>query len=214
MNVAQSRQQAYKLGKNLDRTEDYAPEWLEEWGAVDAKVVGELSQQDSFDMVFHDPEPINSFNEIQMEGLMYHFEGIDYLYTRPDLPVMSKQMLSVLRSVKDFPHQTIPVVIEDTEAAKGDWLRRSGKVSTDYVAVQLLEQLDIFDRGKSVYEPSFINPNDVGDIDKLVLKVPEEGLPPIFRIREDPIILYVSPEAKAALEEAEITGIRFVDINF
>ena len=206
-------QQAYKLNQDLDRMEDYAPEWLEEWGAVDAKVIGELANQENLDRAFYKPEPIDSVNEIQMEGLMLHFEGIDYLYTRPDLPVMSKRMLSVLRSVRDFPHQTIPVVIEDTEAAKGDWLRRSGKVSTDYVAVQLLEHLDIFDREKSIYEPNFLDPNNVGDVEKLVLKVPELGLPPIFRITDKSTRLYVSPEAKTTLEEAGITGIRFVPID-
>ena len=206
-------QQAYKLKQNLDRMDDYAPEWINEWGIVDTKVIGEIPNRDSFNMVFYDPEPIDSVNEIRMEGLMLHFEGIDYLYTEPDIPVMSKRMLSVLRSVTDFPHQTIPVVIEDTEAAKGDWLRRSGKVSTDYVAVQLLEHLDIFDREKSIYEPNFLDPNNVGDVEKLVLKVPELGLPPIFRITDKSTRLYVSPEAKTTLEEAGITGIRFVPID-
>ena len=212
--IRSKQQQAYKLSKNLDRTEDYAPEWINEWGIVDTKVIGEIPNRDSFNMVFYDPEPIDSVNEIRMEGLMLHFEGIDCLYTEPDIPVMSKRMLSVLRSVRDFPHQTIPVVIEDTEAAEESLTERSGKINTDYVAVQLLEQLDIFDREKSVYRPSSISTHGVGRIRRLVLKVPTQGLPPIFRIIENSTYLYVSPEAKAALEEAEITGIRFVDINF
>ena len=206
-------QQAYKLKQNLDRMEDYAPEWIDEWGIVDAKVIDEFTNAHKLRRAFYKPKPIDSVNEIQMEGLMSDFEGIDYLYTEPDLPLMSKRMLSVLRSVRDFPHQAIPVSIRDTEAAKGDWLRRSGKVSTNYVAVQLLKQLDIFDREKSVYEPNFINPDNVGRIEKLVLKVPEKGLPPIFRITDNRTYLYVSPEAKVALEEAGITGIRFVPID-
>ena len=214
MNQVQSKlQQAYKLNQDLDRMENYAPEWREEWGIVDAKVIGELSNQENLDRAFYKPEPINSIREIRMEGLMYHFEGIDYLYTRPDLPVMSKQMLSVLRSVRDFSHQVIPVSIEDTEVTSSSFPESSGKVSNDYVAVQLLEQLNIFDREKSIYEPNFINPDKVGRIEKLVLKVPEEGLPPIFRITDNRTYLYVSPEAKTALEEAEITGIRFVRID-
>ena len=207
-------QQAYKLYEDLDRMEDYAPEWVEEWGVVDAKVIGDLTNQNSFDLVFYEPEPINSFDEIRMEGLMYHFEGIDYLYTEPDLPVMSQRMLSVLRSVRDFPHQVIPMTIEDVEVTSESFPESSGKVSTDYVAVQLLEQLDILDREKSDYDTYEDNPNKIEYINKLVLNVPESGLPPIFRITDKPTYLYVSPEAKAALEEAEITGIRFVDINF
>ena len=207
-------QQAYELGKNLDRAEDYPPEWLEEWGTVDIKLIGEFANNENFDRIFYKPEMINSFSEIAMEGLMSDFEEIDYLHTEPRLPIMSKRMLSVLRSVGDFPHQAIPVTIRDMQMASGSFTERSGRVNNDYVAVQLLEQLNIFDREKSVYKPRSSNPNAIGRIRKLVLKVPEEGLPPIFRITDNRTYLYVSPEAKAALEEAEITGIRFVDINF
>ena len=207
-------QQAYELGKNLDRIEDYPPEWIEEWGTVDTKVIGEFTDTHQLRRAFYRPEPIDSLSEIRMKGLLCDFEGIDYLHTEPRLPVMSKRMLSVLRSIRDFPYQAIPVVIDDIEAAKGNWFERSGKVNTEYVAVQLLEQLDILDQEKSDYETDDDDPDEIEYINKLVLRVPEAGLPPIFRIREDPIILYVSPEAKTALEEAEITGIRFVDINF
>ena len=215
MNQIESRiQQAYKLSQNLDRTEDYPPEWVEEWGIVDAKVIGKLAERENLDLVFTNPESINSFDEINMEGSLCDFEGIDYIYTKPDLPVMSGRMLSVLRSVQNFPHQIIPIAIEDTEVAEDSLTERSGKINTDYVAVQLLEQLDIFDREKSVYRPSSISSHGVGRIRRLVLKVTPQGLPPIFRIIENSTYLYVSPEAKTALEEAGITGIRFVDINF
>ena len=207
-------QQAYELNQNLDRIEDYPPEWIEEWGTVDAKVIGELADWENLNLIFTDPELINSINEIKMEGSLCDFEEIDYLYTKPDLPVMSKRMLSVLRSVRDFPHQAIPIAIEDNEVAEDSMTERSGKVNTEYVAVQLLEQLDIFDKEKSDYDADDDDPDEIEYINKLVLRVPESGLPPIFRIKENSIYLYVSPEAKTALEEAGITGVRFVDINF
>ena len=215
MNQTKTLQQAYELDQNLDRVEDYAPEYKEQWGVVDAKPTGELAKKDSFNMVFYDPEPIDSFEEIEMYGFLSDFEGIDYLYTEPMLPVMSKRMLSVLESVGDFPHQTIPIAIEDTQSIAGadGKFQRSGKVSTDYVAVQLLEHLNVFDRERSDYETDDDDPDEIESINKLVLRIPEAGLPPIFRIREDPIILYVSPKAKTALEEAGITGIRFVRID-
>ena len=213
MNQVESRlQQAYKLSKNLDRIENYPLELIEEWGAIDAKVIDELAERD-FNVIFYRSQPINSFNEIRIEGLISDFEGIDYLHTEPRLPIISKRMLSVLENVRDFPHQVIPVVIEDIEMSSFGDLDRSGKVNTDYVAVQLLEQLDIFDRENSVYSLSSIIPNRVSHIEKLVLEVPESGLPPIFRIKDNRTYLYVSPEAKAALEEAGITGIRFVPID-
>ena len=214
MNQMESeQQQAYKLSKDLDRVEEI--DGWEAQGSADVLVIGELAKRDGFERLFYKPEPIDSINEIRMEGAHIQIEGLDYIVTNPDLPVMSKRMLSVLESVGYFPHQTISVTIEDTVLVTGTdgKLQPSGKINTDYVAVQLLEQLDIFDRKKSIYEPSFINPNDVGDIDKLVLKVPPQGLPPIFRIKDNRTYLYVSPEAKTALEEAGITGIRFVRID-
>ena len=206
-------QRAYELGKNLDRAEDYPPEWIEEWGTVDVKLIGEFANNENFDRLFYKPETINSFSEITMEGLMSDFEEIDYLHTEPRLPVMSKRMLSVLKSVKNFSHQTIQVAIEDMEMAKGSLTEPSGKINSNYVALQLLEQLDILDRDKSVYDTESDNSDEIESIDELVLKVPEEGLPPIFRITDDPVSLYISPEAKTALEEAGVTGIRFVPID-
>lgn len=217
MNQAKLKtQQAYKLKQDLDRVEEFAREW-EEQGAADTMVIGELADQENLDIVFTDPEPINSIDEIRMEGLLSDLENLDYILTRPRLPVMSERMLSVLESVKDFPHQIIPVVIRDTRTilgVAGQPHRRSDQISTEFVALQLLEQLDILDREKSDYDTEDDNPDEIEYINKLVLDVPESGLPPIFRIVEDPIVLYVSPEAKTALEEAEITGIRFVEINY
>lgn len=207
-------QQAYELDHNLDRVEDYASEWIEEWGTVDVKLIGELTKNDSFNIVFYNQEPINSLNEIKMKGFLSDFEGIDYIYTEPILPVMSKRMLYILRGVKCFPHQAIPVVIEDTEVSESDPSASSGKVNTNYIALQLLEQLDIFDREKSIYNTDIDDSDEIESIDKLVLRVPEKGLPPIFRITDNPTCIYVSPEAKTALEEAKITGIRFVPIDF
>ena len=214
MNQTNTLQQAYKLNQNLDRIEGF-DEW-EELGSADILVTGELAKRDGFERLFYKPELIESIESIRTKGAHIQIEGLDYILSNPKLPVMSKRMLSVLESVRDFPHQTIPVRIKDTVLITGadGKFQSSGKVNTDYVAVQLLEQLDILDRDKSIYKPSVINPDNIGHIKKLVLKVPEEGLPPIFRIRDNRTYLYVSPEAKAALEEAGITGIRFVDINF
>ena len=208
-----SLQQAYEIIHDLDRVEEI--DGWEAQGSADVLVIGELAKQDSFNMVFYDPEPIESIEEIRTQGAHIQIEGLDYILTDPDLPVMSKRMLSILESVKDFPHQTIPVRIEDTvSVTRADGKSQpSGKVNTDYVAVQLLKHLDIFDREKSIYEPNFLNPNKVGRVEKLVLKVLEKRLPPIFRIKDKPTYLYVSPEAKTALEEAGITGIRFVPID-
>ena len=157
-----SLQQAYKLSQDLDRTEEI--DGWEAQGSADVLVIGELARRGNLCFIFTEPEPIESIEEIRTQGAHIQIEGLDYILTEPDVPVMSKRMLSVLESVKDFPHQTIPVRIEDTVLITGadGKSRPPGKVNTDYVAVQLLEHLDIFDREKSIYEPSFIDPEDIG----------------------------------------------------
>lgn len=97
-------QQAYEIIHELDRFDEQAPEWIEEWGIVDAKVIGEFEDAHKLCRAFYKPEPINSVNAIRMEGSLCDFERIDYIYTQPDLPIMSKRMLSVLRSVRGFLH--------------------------------------------------------------------------------------------------------------
>ena len=213
MNQTKTLQQAYRLNQNLDRIEEN--DGWEAQGSADLLFIDKFVDGHKLRGAFYKPEPIDFVGEIRMEGLHMNLEKLDYVLTNPDFPVMSKRMLSVLESVKDFPHQILPVIIEDmlTITDSNGKERKSGKINSDYVAVQFLEQLNIFDRENSIYEPSFINPNKVGHIEKLVLKIPEEGLPPIFRITDNCTYMYVSPEAKTALEEAGITGIRFVPID-
>ena len=204
-------QQAYKLGRNLDRFEGYG----EEEYSYDAEVIEPKRYGRSINQYFWQPEPIAEFDHIEMEGTLSFLEGIDYLHTEPSLPIMLRRMLYVLNSVREFPHQVIPVSIEDDVASSVyNPYQRSGKVNTtDYVAVQILEDADVFDYEKSVYKPSrYPNSRRVNRVKKMVLKEPESGFPPLFRIPEKPLELYVLPQAKFLLEEAGITGVRFIDI--
>jgi hypothetical protein len=141
---------------------------------------------------------------------------IDYPYCKyGSWPIMSKRMLEVLLSVRDFPHQTIAIDIKDAtqvaDVERGIGLKDSGIHNHNFVIVQLLEQLDIFDWEQSVYEPSKISSSSfaVGEIKKMVLKEPETGFPSLFRVTTDATKLYVSAAARAALEAAGIGGVKF-----
>ena len=202
-------QQAYKLDQNLDRFEEFA----EDEHKCDAEVIEPKRYGRSINQYFWYPEPIAEFERIEMEGTLFMFQGIDYLYTRPSLPVMSRRMLYVLNSIGTFPHQVISVSIKDNESSEYDIYKLSGKYNRhEYVAVQVLEESNFFDYEKSVYEPRS-DTNIITDIDEMVLKEPSKGFPPLFRIPERPSDLYVSPQARAALEEANITGIHFIDLT-
>jgi hypothetical protein len=132
-------------------------------------------------------------------------------------PIMSKRMLEVLLSVRDFPHQTIAIDIKDAtqvaDVERGIGLKDSGIHNHNFVIVQLLEQLDIFDWEQSVYEPSKISSYGVGKVKKMVLKEPETGFPPLFRVATKATRLYVSAAARTALEAAGIGGVEFNNLE-
>ncbi len=210
MNLSQTNiEQAYELDYNLDRFEGYG----EEEYSYDAEVIGKDRYETYIYRYFYRPELITEFKKLELRGGLSMLEEIDYLYTKPSLPIMSKRMLYILKAMGDFPHQEIPVVIQDDEADFDRQLKEwigSGKVNNNYVAVHILEHLDIFDRENSIYEPGIFDPNRVRVAKKLVLHEPEGGLPPLFKLKVMPGRLFVSPEAKLALEESGITGIDFI----
>jgi hypothetical protein len=155
-------------------------------------------------------EPINWL------GFLDRFPQVDFLRGSPDWPIMSKRMLYVLRSVGDFPHQAIPMRIFDysLENKVSDYLKQEELppevCNQDYVALQLLEATDAIDTQLSEYEQ--FNPNNIipPRITRLVLREPVGGFPPIFRLARDfSSYVYVSPQAKQALEDAGIRGLQF-----
>jgi hypothetical protein len=133
----------------------------------------------------------------------------DFPYNREGWPIMSKRMLEVLLSVREFPHQVIPIVMLSDHAD-------SDEKNYEFVAVQLLEHQDVFDWEQSVYKPHPEKPNRFksGSLEKLVLEEPPGGLPPLFRIATTPLrnLLYVSAEGRTALETAGIRGVNFIEL--
>jgi hypothetical protein len=140
----------------------------------------------------------------------------DYPYNREGWPIMSKRMLEALLSVREFPHQVIPITMVNLEFQ--DFDEQGNKLLSrteihDYVAVQLLEHQDVFDWEQSVYERDPDRPTMLDSCRRVVLRVPPNGLPPLFRIATVPLDtrLYVSPEGRAALEAAGIRGVSFIE---
>ena len=147
------------------------------------------------------------------------FDAIFDVIQRSDFPIndvgwsiMSQKMLDILLSIGSFPHRVIPLVMVDCEVI-GSGGKRSEKENHRFIAVQLLEHLDVFDWENSVYEPDPTIKDLVDSIDKLVLKQPKDGFPPIFRLSVYPYVLFVSGKARMALEQAGIKGVDFEEIE-
>jgi hypothetical protein len=156
--------------------------------------------------------------ELVFVGLKDWLAPTDYPYIREvrNWPIISRRMLDVLLSVGNFPHQVIPVIFKSIDhPSYSDEERRAKSLirNHDYVILQLLELSDVFDMEKSEYntergvaDPEMILLTDVWNV---VLKEPPGGFPPIFRIKGYELRLYVSAEAKQALEDAGIQGLDF-----
>jgi len=142
----------------------------------------------------------------------------DYPNNTADWPVMSRRMFDVLLSVGEFAHHAIPVtLVQDTIPVdvRYDALGRPKPEysKTNYVAVQLLSYADVFDRERSLFTLSRRDPDEIMRIRKLALDIPPEGLPPLFRLEVYDIHLFVSAEARAALDSAGIRGPEYVPLD-
>ncbi len=102
----------------------------------------------------------------------------------------------------------------------------------DFVLVQITEHLDLLDREKCVFNKYItkeelrksneeLEPEDRSSelemenshINEYAFKIPENGLPPIFKIRESPTRTFVSAEAREAMRKAKITGVRYISLK-
>jgi hypothetical protein len=133
-------------------------------------------------------------------------------------PIMSPRMIEILRGVRDFPHRLVPVQFVDREVRGParylpDGSMRPELIDDRFAVVQLTEHIDCVDWERSVFERDEI---DTGVIfysfDRLVLREPHGGFPPLFRIPARKSMLLVSAEARRALEKAGIVGVAFMSI--
>lgn len=139
----------------------------------------------------------------------------DYPLTSLMVPILSNRMIEVI-NLGEVNTRLIPVVmISDTyfdELFDSDnKLKPEVPVNTEYKIVQIMTYLKAFDYKNSEYEEDFILP--VGHINKLVLKNPKNGFPPIFRIEEKASEIFVSQKTKEALEAADIKGCVFEPVE-
>jgi hypothetical protein len=208
MSTTTVTKQAYELLHDAVHIENTSREY-------DAYIV-EWPEYREYSIKFMDPDDFEYPNHgIEFHGYESSLSDTDYPYASVSWPIMSKRMLNTLLSVKEFPHRIwdVPFVGFPDNAPElmlREGLRGGVRHDNEFVVVQLLEQLDIFDRENSVYKEGFVNPETVRAIRKLSLNIPENGLPPIFRLKVSPVQMYVSPEGRAALEAANIKGVRFV----
>lgn len=135
----------------------------------------------------------------------------DYPYTNIDIPIMNQKMLEVLLSVAPFEYRTVPVEMVDDlyqEVGEKDGVYKPGALRmNNFVAILLPLQKNFLDMEKSTFR-NHVNIFGVEEkrLSRPIFKEPKEGFPPIFRIEEKDSRIYISPDAKEALEKHNIQG--------
>lgn len=231
-------QKFYKLSRNIDRFQPFGVgefgdgyletkfnNWEEIESAFPAAIKIDLIGDDGIVLRKKQSDNLLHVVKVQMPAELV-FIGFDDLFEYTDYPylqnirlwpVISIKMLDVLLSLSSFSYQAVPVIFEKVDSlllTSEEKIKAPPFLNHEFIILQLLEYLNAFDRDKSVYTIEYDEnlagePVEFINIDKLVLKEPLNGFPSIFRVKEDKTSLYVSAEAKEALEKTGIKGLDF-----
>jgi hypothetical protein len=202
---------AYKLDYDVEHYERCGLDWTED--LIFENWEGFFSYEYNQTILFEHPNPVI------FQGYMPVVKHIDYLEADNNWNIMSRRMYETLLSVGDFPHRIIPVAIVDSREQRENWFDSTGNLRNEiclwnYLAVQMTEHLDIFDYKKSKYwQNDEDEPDRITSFSTYVFKVPENGLPPIFKMKTDSFYTFVSAKAREAMSKAKITGPRFISLQ-
>lgn len=153
--------------------------------------------------------------EVLFEG---HFPALDITdvpVSKPAWPILSRRVLDTLATAGPLPsHRTIPLRIIDDRVPpvqRKDASRAfiPGVTRGDFLALHLLEHAHVFDYDCSEYKRHPLTPEKVSLVRKLVLKPFPGPTPAIFRLAARPTVLFVSDDARRALEAMGIRGASF-----
>jgi hypothetical protein len=150
---------------------------------------------------------------IQFKAVFEALHSTDYPLNNVGWPLMSREMLNTLKSVGDFPHRAIPVEMINCKVRGGRPVSVLDEKDYGFLILQLKQHLDAFDWEKSVFTPHPRLADRVRRIEKLSLKEPIDGFPPIFQLSARPGPFFVSAQARMALEDEGIKGIEFRNID-
>jgi hypothetical protein len=214
---------AYSLWQNLDHILELPANPMDrEFGEAedyDALIYQPTQAEEVGTGLIENAEPYEVPEPVDWVGFLERLHQTDFLRNDLCWPLISKRMLYVLRSVGDFLHKTIATRIYDfgfqDQGRNNDEVSKTppaGEFNEDYVGLQLLEHIEGINYEYSEFRPRK-NPNFPPDITNLILKEPFGGFPPIFRLNRvgEDLMLFVSPAAKEALEEAGIKGLGFTE---
>jgi hypothetical protein len=143
------------------------------------------------------------------------------LHMHPDFPtdillpdnVLNADMLVVASlRLQECVRSLAPVEVEYLPVKIIDHKRRIANAA--YSIIHPTNPVDCIDKEQSIFEPDFIDPNDIDTIDKLVLddsKIPEDRL--FFRLKGFWGITLVRRDVASAITAAGCSGIEWLELD-
>lgn len=154
-------------------------------------------------------DPFELEEPVQFTGFFPTILKTDAPISERVYPLYSKKFLDALKTLGPFDGRVFQTQIEDDVVGSGDDPNYPlGRITDQFVLIWF-PHLDILDAEASVYSYRSPRSGMVTGLQNVVLNIPEEGLPPIFRLKASPVLILVSAVAKAALEESKISGLKF-----
>lgn len=217
---------AYQLIHNVERFIHYETDY-----GHDLKIEN-VSRED--DLKIFDEVPFNVPKPILYSGYFPILETVDFPVAENAWIVVSKKMLDVLNAVGTFPHLEFMTTVVDSCITKDNWYSFKGNLRDEitvnkFITLQLTEHLDIFNYEKSKYTlchdsseggyryiknpKEYVEGSFIHDVEEYVFNIPKNGLPPLFHVNGLPTTLFVSSQARMALKEAGITGIKYYSLK-
>jgi hypothetical protein len=144
---------------------------------------------------------------------------LDSLETLEGCPIFSRRMIDTLLSIRDFRHRIYPIAVlkerGNLEPYKDVQKFNKSSLRDDLFIFQTLEFLDIFDWDNSEYTQEDYDEemNIPTYIDRFVLKTPDDGFPPLFRLPFKMTNHFISREAREALKKEGIIGPAFTPLS-
>jgi hypothetical protein len=150
-----------------------------------------------------------------------YLNELDNVKALEGCPIFSQKIIDVLLSIRDFKHRVYPIAVlkerGNLEPYKDIEKFKKLSLRDDLYIFQTMEFLDIFDWQKSSYEQDDydIELNVPTYIRQFVLKEPDGGFPPLFRLLPlQSMEIFISKEAREALKVSGTKGLSFASLLF
>lgn len=137
--------------------------------------------------------------EVWFWGALDRVRSYDFLLVDQGWTVLSKRMLAALESCGHFAHAVVPAHFKDTRDGA------DGTLEDEYCVLVITAATDALDLERSIIE--YHEDGRVRFIKKWCFKEPPQGIPPLFRVKQNRGPLLLSERAKQVLDGGHFKGI-------